>query len=375
MLRRHAIPAGGWLAFSALALMIAGALPAMAQDFFPAPRDFVIDKACDATRAIRTGADPVALEVGKSYPARGVNRPGNPSHAYIRVGNAEKWVALGCGHFADGAQPSPGGVADGGGGRPGKEAGDKQCLPFFDTVDNPEKLGNGTADITPPPPVLNAFDKAVDNACGAPGKVVSEDEFKALMRAHPDVLERIRSFTGGQVFANRPAAGSADAYLADLTEAWFKIEAFDHIFCGEVDGRSIGGLHFAGRYLQLQESGAACRMDNFRQNEVVPGVIYTMGARMKTADGRFVQHSTKGYGLTMSAEDILKIATRAFKENPTSSTQSTGCLLSVTDDGKQFTTVFVRRQAGIRTFYPDATPNGRRDRQNELCRAGVVSQN
>ncbi len=232
------------------------------------------------------------------------------------------------------------------------------CLPFFDNVDNPIKINvGGNADITPPTPSLNAFDLAVNNTCGAAGKVVAADEFKDLLRQHPAVLQRLQAFTQNRVYANRPVPASSEAYLQDLSDAWFNLKAFDHIFCGEPKaGSAIGGLHFHGRYVQLQASGAACRMTNFRQNEVVPGVLYSMGVVMKTADGREARSSIKGYGLTLSAEDILKAATRAFAENPTASSESTACLLPLSDDGVNFTTVFVRRANGIRTFYPDATP-------------------
>jgi hypothetical protein len=77
----------------------------------------------------------------------------------------------------------------------------------------------------------------------------------------------------------------------------------------------------------------------------------------------------KGYGLTLSAEDIFKVATRAFAENPSRSDSSQGCLLAVEDDGKRFTTVFVRRRKGIRTFFPDATPNTGRD---PACVAAIL---
>jgi Bacterial EndoU nuclease len=369
MTRRYAISAGRGLFFSAV-FVIAGVLQAQAQDFFAAPRDFIVDRACNATRAIRSQADPVPLDVGKTYPARGVNRSGNPTHAFIRVGEANKWVELGCGHFADGASPAPGTVSD------ASSGGDRECLPFFDEVDNPESVGfGGKADITPKPPSLDSLDKAIMGVCGKPGKVVTEDEFKTMLRGQPGVIERIKAFTGGKVYADRPVPASNEDYLTDLTDAWFKIKAFDHIFCGEPEGRSIGGLHFRARYLQLQETGDACRMTNLRQNEVVPDVIYTMGVRMKNASGQIVQHSRKGYGLTMSGEDLLKIVTRAFEENPTTSTQSTGCLLPVVDDGKQFTTVFVRRAVGIRTFFPDATPNGKGEQQNPACTAAIDTKN
>ncbi len=112
-------------------------------------------------------------------------------------------------------------------------------------------------------------------------------------------------------------------------------------------------------------------MTNHHQNEVVDGVIYTMGVRMKNSSGRVVSDATKGYGLTLSGEDILKVVTRAFADNPTTSTSSAGCILPVKDDGYDFKTVFVRRATGIRTFYPDATPNGRGDRVNPDCAAKV----
>ncbi|MBX9925659.1 MAG: EndoU domain-containing protein, partial [Hyphomicrobiaceae bacterium] len=198
-------------------------------------------------------------------------------------------------------------------------------------------------------------------------------EFMAMMRAHPDVLQRIEAFTGGRVFGNRSAATSSEAYLEALTAAWFDVHAFDHIICGEPEpsGRSIGGLHFHGRYLQLQESGEACRMANYAQNEILPGAIYTMGVEMRTASGGIARHARKGYGLTLSGEDILKTATRAFAENPTGANESQGCLLPVEDDGVKFTAVFVRRAAGIRTFYPDATPSGRGSKPTPPCAAPI----
>ncbi len=78
---------------------------------------------------------------------------------------------------------------------------------------------------------------------------------------------------------------------------------------------------------------------------------------MKRADGGWASFHIRGYGLTLSAADLIKIITRAFAENPTSSNSSSGCLLDVTDGGVNFTTVFVRRAKGIRTFFPDATPD------------------
>jgi Bacterial EndoU nuclease len=345
-------------------LVVGAVAPAGAQSFFETPRDFLIEQGCEATRSLKTQSDPIPLSVGTVYAARGVNRPNDPTHVFIRVGSDSKWVAVSCGRFTSAAAtrstappPPP---------QPPLQP-SLSCLPFFDTKDERVEVAvGGLVDITPKPPTLDTFDKALNATCGASGKIVPEAEFKDMMRTNAAVLDRVRLFTRGMVFADRPAHTSAESYLNDLTEAWFKVKAFDHIFCGEPSsgrGGKIGGLHFRGRYLQLQDNGEACRINNYRQNEVVPGVIYTMGVTMKSADGLMVRDARKGYGLTLSGEDILKLGTRAFADNATPSTDSKACLLPVVDDGQSFTTVFVRRAAGIRTLYPDATPNGRGSRE------------
>ena len=340
-----------WLATFLILSTLSSLQAAFAQVSFPQPRAFVLDQPCEAYTSLRKQTYPVTLEVGKTYSASAENKQPGATHAAINVGSENKWVALSCGHYAAGAVPVT---------APKTSAkSSAACLPFFDDINNPLKLNvGGNADITPPAPALNAFDLAVNNTCGAAGKVVSATEFKDLLHQHPDVLQRLQTFTQQRVYANRPTPASSDAYLQDLSDAWFSLKAFDHVFCGEPKaGSAIGGLHFYGRYVQLQASSTACRMNNFRQNEVVPGVLYSMGVVMKTANDGEARSSIKGYGLTLNAEDILKAATRAFADNPTDSSVSTACTLPVTDDGKHFSTVFVRRANGIRTFYPDATPN------------------
>lgn len=343
---------------------------AAAQDFFAAPRAFVVERACDATRSVREARDPKPIAAGTTLTGRGLNRGENPTHAFVTVEGENRWVALTCGRFDDAvvmSVPHADKRADGG-----------ACLAFFDTVNNPADLGNGRADPSPPAPVLTAFDEAAAAACGAPGTKVSRAEFQTLLRSHPEVLGRVMSFTSGRVFAGKPAAASDEAYLTELTEAWFAVQAFDHIFCGEPSsegGGKIGGLHFHARYLQLQKLGQACRMPNFRQNEVTPGVIYTIGVVMRMSDGREIRDARKGYGLTLSAEDLFKLITRAFSENPGgTAADTTGCVLSVRDDGHDFAAVFARRSIGIRTFYPDATPNARGSRINPPCAAPIALQ-
>jgi hypothetical protein len=336
------------LALSALTLSMGSV---SAQVLFPQPQAFVLDRACDAVSSIKKQSNTQALAAGQSFTALGTNREPNPSHAYLQLGSEKKWIELSCGHFTNAAvanpatsQPTPSAASN--------------CLPFFDTLSNPVKLKSGLADITPPAPAIDAFGHAVNKVCGPAGNHVDPEEFKQLMRANPEVLQRVKSFTQDKVFANRPARASVDEYLNDLTEAWFAVRAFNHIFCGEPEANGpIGGLHYVGRYVQLQQTGEACRMDNYRQNEVVPGVLYSMGATMRFGNNT-ARSSIKGYGLTLSAEDLIKVGTRAFAENPTDSRdKTTACLVPIQDDGYKFTAVFARRSAGIRTLYPDATPS------------------
>jgi len=230
-------------------------------------------------------------------------------------------------------------------------------VPFFDNTNNPVSgLRFGSpADVTPTAPALNNFDTAVVNLCGAPGTTVSRSGFQTLMNNNPTVLANIKNAVGGFLVAGRT---SDTQFLEDLTNVWFNVEGFEHVFCGEpVQGGSIGGLHFVGRYVQLQNQGLAGRLSNNTSNEeVVANTIYTMGVVMRVGNGT-AQSTIKGYPYTLSAEEILSKASLGYKNNPNTTTTNQACLLSVTDEGRTFKAVFVRREGAIRTFYPDATPD------------------
>ena len=357
--------------FAALAVLTGlNATAAQAQHFFDTERKFIVEKPCEATRALK-GGSPVQLQVGDSLTSRGLNKKNDASHVYVRVGSGNKWVKLSCGRFADGtAQSATNQAATGS---------SQTCLPFFDDKDNPVSIGkNGKkVDLTPPAPTLTDFDRAVMKVCGPPLKRVTRDEFKSLMREYSHILMDVRDFTDSRVFADRPARSAPEDYLNDLADAWFNKDGFTHVFCGE-KGRtkngvtSISGLHHHGRYLQLQKTKQACRLADGR-NEVEPGLIYSMGVRIKNPSGGELRSRIKGYGLTLSAQDMIKLATRALKENPKSKKgKKLGCWLPVRDEGRDFTTVFVRNQKGIITFYPDATPRGPGDHKNNDCRAKIV---
>ena len=235
---------------------------------------------------------------------------------------------------------------------------DPKLLPFFDNVDNPVPVGfpaGQKLDITPSPPLLNSFDQAVLKVCGPVGTRVSTNKFKQLLSFYPDVLQKLQQVSGGEL---RPGRREKAQFLEDLTNIWFKRRAFEHIFCGEIyNANDIGGLNFYGRYLQLQNDGIGGRLENNqRREEVVPGVIYTMGVIIKQKN-RTVTDVIKGYGYLSNAEEILLDTTQIFKLQGNS---EGSCIYNVRDKetGNSFSTVFVRQEKAIITFYPDATPQG-----------------
>lgn len=230
--------------------------------------------------------------------------------------------------------------------------------PFFDSVNNPVNVAfprGQKIDITPLPPQLNLFDQAVLKTCGSVGTKVRAESFKQLLSFYPDILQKAQQLTGGEL---RPGRRSKSQFLEDLTAIWFNKQGFEHIFCGQIyAANDIGGLHFYGRYLQLQNEGIGGRLpNNSQRGEVVPGVIYTMGVVLKQGN-RLVTDEIKGYGYVSNAQEMLLDATRAFK---TQGNIEGACLFPVRDKetGTSFQAVFVRENNSIITFYPDATPKG-----------------
>jgi len=233
-----------------------------------------------------------------------------------------------------------------------------KLLPFFDNVDNPIPVGfpaGQQLDITPPPPQLNSFDQAVLKICGPIGTRVSTNSFKQLLSSYPDVLQKVQQASGGELL---PGRRNKAQFLEDLTNIWFQRRGFEHIFCGEIyNANDIGGLHFYGRYLQLQNQGIGGRLPyNQGREEVVPGVIYTIGVVIKQKN-RTVRDVIKGYGYLSNAEEILLDTTKIFKLQ---GNNEGACIYNVRDreTGKSFPTVFVREEKAIVTYYPDATPFG-----------------
>ena len=232
-------------------------------------------------------------------------------------------------------------------------------LPFFDQDNNPVTVSvprSRKVDITPVPPQLNAFDRKVLNTCGTFGSKVGTISIRRLLAESPQVVQQIKQAVGGELFLGRR---SENQFRDDLITIWSDRGAFEHIFCGQIRGSNqIGGLHFVGRYLQLQNQGIAGRLpNNSKAEEVIDGEIYTLGVEVRQGNRVVTKDSKKGYSYVSNAQEILIDATRAFKSFRNTSNANRACLYTVRDSSAPpFKAVFVNTNRAIVTFYPDATP-------------------
>lgn len=349
----------------------------------PPSGSFTATQTCPATRAIN-GENPgnVQLVVNKVYEATGFNRP-QGSYIFLKIPGAtpeRRWVNVDCGTFkqeeppvvsppSPDASPSPP-APSGNEPTPQRRVQNLVLFAFFDTENNPIPVDfpRGTSkDISPPAPPLEPFDKRILQICGNTfNAAVDPAQFRQLLRDYPDVLRRLKLATGGQI---KPGRQSDAEFIADVTAIWFDQNGFKHIFCGEQDGKSIGGLHFVGRYLELQEKGMAGRIDRTSDgrkatDEVVDGAIYTFGTAIVNGDRIVAEHPVKGYPYASNGLEILLDATRAYSIfKATGDKGSVACLYTVKDPNvKPFQAVFVKKYNAIRTYYPDATPDASRNK-------------
>ena len=241
-----------------------------------------------------------------------------------------------------------------------------ELQPFFDSVETGELLSfprGIEVDAMPKPPTVTAFDQQVLNTCGAFGSGVSVDQVRSLFEKNPDIVAQIKQAVEESVV---PPPGMPvrrqfkEVFFEDLVEMWTGQRGFEHIFCGQVKGNQISGLHFAARYYELQRKGVMGRLPfNQRQEEVIAGLVYTVGIQAKV-NGRVVNDRKGGYSYVSSALEILIDGTRAYTQFKINTGQNNSvCLYNAEDIEtlQKFKAVFVKNDRGIVTMYPDATPN------------------
>jgi hypothetical protein len=318
---------------------------------------FIADDRCQALDSIRRETNPgnVLTVPSQSYTVRALNRE-DGDFVHVDVPNALprlRWVSLACGElFRRADEPQ----------RPDEP--DEHAtgfVPFFDTDDRPN-------DPTPRPPSLNAFDRAMLEVCGDWGGRPTRATFRAALdqpSLAADVDRIYQALDGGVVGPRRELARFKD----ELASVWFDEAGFRHVFCGEPSGGTIGGLHFVGRYLQMQERGWGGLASRCNSTEIAPPV-YTFGVRYRIPRGGLRTACPKGYALNLDASEILIEATKAFKLMLPRTSGKAMCLHKVAEaNGRPYLAVFVIKNGAVRTFFPDASPScdGNRPAEGCLC--------
>ena len=233
--------------------------------------------------------------------------------------------------------------------------------PFFDNKHNPVRVDfpkYQKRDITPPPPKLNAFDKSILELCGNFGAKVKSSDFKKLLskKTSSPVIKRIRKEVGCELFG----ACSKQSIIDTLTTIWFKRRGFAHIFCGDPKSNKMGGLHYVGRYLEMQQKAWGGPLPVKKGiEEIIPNTIYSLGVQHQWK-GEIVETRIKSYAYSLNAADLLIHTTRAYAQlNPGRSKSKQSCLYTVPpeENTPEFKALLVVQNKSIITFYPDATPS------------------
>lgn len=313
---------------------------------------------CAATKKLRReNPGNVHLNVGQIYKTLERNKP-NGDYLRIFVPGAEpdkRWVPMRCGVWSTYACEANVITPEGDDGTPAIA-----FPPFFDELHNPVTVDfpkNQMRDITPPAPQITPFGEKVLETCGEFGGSVGSEEIEGLL-SEPEaekVIGLVKNEVGCELFGDC----SDSAIIEELAQIWSRSKGFAHIFCGEPDGGKMGGLHYLGRYLQMQENGWGGPLPVSKgKEEIEEGLIYTLGVQYLWQE-KVREDRIKGYPYTLDAADIFIHATKAFEQMGTQTVGKEACLYTVPadDEGESFKAVFVIKNRGVRTFYPDATPN------------------
>jgi hypothetical protein len=312
--------------------------PALA--FMDLAGEVTAEQPCQAFGSFRklTNPDAAKLAPGTTYRVLGRNQAGGEWLQVLLPGvePQQRWVSVGCGRLSVAAAPAP---------TSGLE-------PFFDDI------AVAGLDPAPPAPPMDALDRGVLEVCGAWGGHPRARDFRAMLD-RPDVAPDMQQIYGdlGRGVRRDPVALSR--FKDELTAVWFDAGGFTHVFCGEPGAGELGGLHYRGRYLQLQEQGLAGLMTatECRATEV-DEPVYTVGLRYRLPGSEsFRSACPKGYPYDLGARELLTAATLAYRQLRRSRGQEM-CLAAIrATGGSDYDAVVVIRGDAIRTFYPDVTPS------------------
>jgi hypothetical protein len=330
-----------------------------AEASYPIEARFTAEQACPAFQSFRRGTNPggVVLQIAQDYPAVALNREGG-DQVLLEIAGAEpsrRWVGLTCGRLDTGSVT----VAPSAAWFGAEMSGAASFRPFFD------RDASGAGDATPLPPELGAFDRAVLDLCGEWGSRPSRTGFRQVLDL-PEIAEDVAAIRDALGSAVRGEALAPARFADELTALWFAEDGFRHVFCGEPGEDRLGGLHFKGRFLQMQERGwgglAACE-----RAEIDPP-IYTIGVEFLTPSGQRELACPKSYSSALDARALFIEATTAFRAQQIHRAGERMCLHRISKpQSRSHYAVLVSRSGAIRTFYPDASPSCDRRLPPENC--------
>ncbi|GHM58352.1 MAG: hypothetical protein sL5_05050 [Candidatus Mesenet longicola] len=192
-------------------------------------------------------------------------------------------------------------------------------------------------DYLAPKPILNKFDKGILRICGDWGSTPTKQDLQKFLDDpdHKDDMDDIYTQLNKEI---KTPNATLEKFKEEFVELWFQNRGFIHIFCGEPDGykqwTGLGGMHFAGRYLEAQEKGwAGAIWDNkiCDKNEI-KNPVYTIGIRYKNTKGEVREKCPGGFDY-LSAKDIFIKATKAWKDFERSGNKKEGqCLYRTLDE-------------------------------------------
>lgn len=163
----------------------------------------------------------------------------------------------------------------------------------------------------PEKPVLNKIDREFLKICGAWGQRVTRASLEDLLN-NLEVFNLIHEALEGELITK---ASSKETFKQELLDIWMKNKGFEHVFCGQPDpGRNLGGMHYLGRYLQMQENGWGGLNECCNKNLIEPP-IYTIGIEYVTRIGNIKTKCPNGYLYDTEAINLLIEASKAFKKS------------------------------------------------------------
>ena len=182
-------------------------------------------------------------------------------------------------------------------------------IPFF-------LSGNDVEDLQPAHPTLSDFDNAVLDLCGEWGSTVDKNDFIAFAKDQKyaqEFAEMYQLVQGDLGFGKM----SKDKFADRMADVLFDRNVFPHVFCGEPTKKSLGGLHYVGRYAQMSGKHIGINTTNegnCSKSGADEGIHYFSMDYVDPAKQVVKNKCLNGYHYHMDAKALLANMLLAYKD-------------------------------------------------------------